>query len=110
MWCSEKSIMLQRRKFVMLFEQNAGNRRELCRRFGLGLRIGNRLLARCRREGAAGLADRSHRRQSGGSRRLDAGGLPRASRLGRAQEPLARLMTLANGVGPSRVAASRACR
>jgi hypothetical protein len=33
---SEKSMMSQRHEFVMLFAQQAVNRRELCRRFGIG--------------------------------------------------------------------------
>ena len=60
---SEKSIMSQRREFVMLFGQDGVNRRELCRRFGISPTIGYRLLARYRQEGEAGLADRSRRPQ-----------------------------------------------
>lgn len=60
---SEKSIMSQRHEFVMLFEQDGVNRRELCRRFGVSPTIGYRLLARWRAEGKAGLADRSRRPQ-----------------------------------------------
>ncbi len=60
---SEKSIMLQRHEFVMLFEQEGVNRRELCRRFGVSPTIGYRLLARWRAEGQAGLANRSRRPQ-----------------------------------------------
>jgi len=60
---SEKSIMSQRVEFVMLFEQEGVNRRELCRRFGISPTIGYRLLARYRQEGKAGLADRSRRPQ-----------------------------------------------
>jgi transposase InsO family protein len=60
---SEKSIMLQRHEFVMLFEQDGANRRQLCRRFGISPTIGYRLLGRFRREGKAGLADRSRRPQ-----------------------------------------------
>ena len=60
---SEKSIMSQRREFVMLFEQDGVNRRELCRRFGVSRTIGYRLLTRYRGEGQAGLADRSRRPQ-----------------------------------------------
>jgi transposase InsO family protein len=56
---SEKSIMSQRHEFVMLFEQDGVNRRELCRRFGVSPTIGYRLLARYREEGKAGLANRS---------------------------------------------------
>jgi transposase InsO family protein len=58
---SEKSIMSQRHEFVMLFEQEGVNRRELCRRFGISPTIGYRLLARYRGSGKAGLADRSRR-------------------------------------------------
>jgi len=55
--------MSQRHEFVMLFEQEGVNRRELCRRFGISPTIGYRLLARYRQEGKAGLADRSRRPQ-----------------------------------------------
>jgi transposase InsO family protein len=57
----EKSIMSQRHEFVMLFEQEGVNRRELCRRFGISPTLGYRLWGRWRQEGAAGLADRSRR-------------------------------------------------
>ena len=60
---SEKSIMLQRHEFVMLFEQEGVNRRELCRRFGVSPTIGYRLLARWRADGKAGLTNRSRRPQ-----------------------------------------------
>jgi transposase InsO family protein len=60
---SEKSIMSQRHEFVMLFEQDGVNRRELCRRFGVSPTIGYRLLARYRQEGKAGLVDRPRRPQ-----------------------------------------------
>ena len=60
---SEKSIMSQRHEFVMLFEQDGVNRRELCRRFGISPTVGYRLWARYRQEGHAGLADRSRRPQ-----------------------------------------------
>ena len=60
---SEKSIMSRRVEFVILFEQEGVNRRELCRRFGISPTIGYRLLARYRQEGKAGLADRSRRPQ-----------------------------------------------
>jgi transposase-like protein len=55
--------MSQRHEFVMLFEQEGVNRRELCRRFGVSPTIGYRLLARWRADGKAGLADRSRRPQ-----------------------------------------------
>lgn len=66
---SEKSIMSQRHEFVMLFEQDGVNRRELCRRFGISPTIGYRLWARYRQEGKAGLADRSRRPQHSPARR-----------------------------------------
>lgn len=59
----EKSIMSQRHEFVMLFEPEGVNRRELCRRFGISPTLGYRLWARWRQEGQAGLADRSRRPQ-----------------------------------------------
>lgn len=55
--------MSQRHEFVMLFEQEGVNRRELCRRFGVSPTIGYRLWARWRAAGQAGLADRSRRPQ-----------------------------------------------
>ncbi len=55
--------MSQRHEFVMLFEQEGVNRRELCRRFGVSPTIGYRLLARWRADGKAGLANRSRRPQ-----------------------------------------------
>jgi transposase InsO family protein len=67
---SEKSVMLQRHEFVMLFEQDGVNRRELCRRFGISPTIGYRLLARYRQEGRSGLADRSRRPQRSPGRTL----------------------------------------
>jgi transposase InsO family protein len=53
--------MEQRREFVMLFEQEGANRRELCRRFGISPMIGYELARRHRLEGEAGLKDRSRR-------------------------------------------------
>jgi transposase InsO family protein len=53
--------MEQRLEFVMLFEQEGMNRRELCRRFDISPTIGYRLVKRYRQEGKAGLADRSRR-------------------------------------------------
>jgi transposase InsO family protein len=58
---SEKSIVDQRREFVMLFEQEGMNRRELCRRFGISPQTGYELARRYQQEGEAGLADRSRR-------------------------------------------------
>jgi len=58
---SEKSIMEQRREFVMLFEQDGVNRRELCRRFGISPETGYALVRRYRQQGEAGLADGSRR-------------------------------------------------
>src|SRR5437764_5110399 len=57
----EKSVMEQRLEFVMLFDQEGTNRRELCRRFGISPTVGYRLAKRYREEGEAGLADRSRR-------------------------------------------------
>jgi transposase InsO family protein len=58
---SEKSVMEQRREFVMLFEQESVNRRALCHRFGISPQTGYALAQRYRQEGEAGLADRSRR-------------------------------------------------
>jgi transposase-like protein len=94
---SEQSIMSQRHEFVMLFEQDGVNRRELCRRFGISPTIGYRLLARWRQEGQAGLAPPTAfaGAQRGGDGSPGAGGTRRASRLGRAQDspPAARSQT-----------------
>lgn len=53
--------MEQRREFVMLFDQDGVNRRELCRRFAITPQTGYKLWHRWREEGEAGLADRSRR-------------------------------------------------
>jgi transposase InsO family protein len=53
--------MEQRREFVMLFEGEGVNRRELCRRFGISPQTGYALAGRYREAGEAGLADRSRR-------------------------------------------------
>src|SRR5579863_5196204 len=53
--------MDRRREFVMLFEQEGANRRELCRRFGVSPSTGYELARRYRAAGEAGLADRSRR-------------------------------------------------
>jgi transposase InsO family protein len=58
---SEKSIMDQRREFLMLFEQDGVNRRELCRGFGISPTTGYELARRYRQGGEAGVADRSRR-------------------------------------------------
>lgn len=55
--------MEQRREFMMLFEQEGVNRRELCRRFAISPTTGYELLRRYRQEGEAGLANRSRRPQ-----------------------------------------------
>ena len=57
----EMSIMEQRGEFVMLFEREGANRRELCRRFGISPQTGYALVHRYRRAGEAGLADRPRR-------------------------------------------------
>ncbi len=53
--------MEQRREFVMLFEQEGVNRRELCRGFGISPQTGYALARRHREEGASGLVGRSRR-------------------------------------------------
>src|SRR6266404_99348 len=55
--------MSQRHEFVMLFEQDGVNRRELCRRLGVSPTIGYWLWGCYQQEGKAGLADRSRRPQ-----------------------------------------------
>lgn len=53
--------MEQRREFMMLFDQEGVNRRELCRRFGISPETGYSIARRYRSWGDAGLADRSRR-------------------------------------------------
>jgi hypothetical protein len=53
--------MSQWHEFVMLFEQEGANRRELSRRFGVSPTIGYRLWACSQTAGKRGLADRSRR-------------------------------------------------
>lgn len=64
--------MEQRREFVMLFEQEGVNRRELCRRFAISPQTGYALARRWRQEGEAGLADRSRRPQRSPGRTAEA--------------------------------------
>ena len=60
----EKRIMDLRQEFVLLASQADANIRELCRRSGISPTTGYRYLERWRREGVAGLADRSRRPQT----------------------------------------------
>lgn len=61
----EVTLMSLRREFVMLARKDDANMAQLCRRFGISRKTGYKWLARYRREGEAGLADRSRRpRQS----------------------------------------------
>ena len=64
--------MSRRVEFMTLFSRDDANRRELCRRFGISPTLGYRLLARYRREGVVGLADRSRRPQRSPERTLEA--------------------------------------
>jgi hypothetical protein len=57
----ELSVMSERRDFVTLFGPEAGQRRALCRRFGISPTTGYKVASRYRAEGEAGLADRSRR-------------------------------------------------
>jgi transposase InsO family protein len=57
----ESSVETLRQEFVMLARQEDANIRELSRRFGIRPQTGYTLLARYRREGEAGLRDRSRR-------------------------------------------------
>ena len=56
-----RSPMSERREFVELAMKPGVNRRELCRRFGIGPTQGYELLNRYRSEGEVGLAERSRR-------------------------------------------------
>ncbi len=64
--------MEQRREFVMLFEQEGVNRRELCRGFGISPQTGYALVRRYRAAGNAGLIDRSRRPKRSPSRTSEA--------------------------------------
>ena len=57
----ESSIMSLRREFVALAGQEGVNARELCRRYGISAKTGEKWLGRARADGEAGLADRSRR-------------------------------------------------
>lgn len=57
----EVSVMEQRREFAVLAVAEGANIRELCRRFGISPTIGYKWIARFRREGLAGLVERSRR-------------------------------------------------
>lgn len=57
----EVSSMSQRRDFIGLALAPGANVSELCRRFGISRKTGNKWLARFRGEGAVGLEDRSRR-------------------------------------------------
>ena len=86
---SEKSIMSQRHEFVMLFEQDGVNRRELCRRFGDGWLPVVGALSPGRQDGLGGslaAAAALAGTQLGGDGGGGAGGARRASGLGRAQD------------------------
>ncbi len=68
----EKSIVSQRREFVMLANVEGANIRELCRRYGIQPRIGYKWRDRYEAEGEAGLADRSRRPHASPGRTLAA--------------------------------------
>lgn len=57
----ERSIVSHREEFCRLALTAGANRRELCRRFGIGPATGYKWLDRFRAEGVAGLSDRSRR-------------------------------------------------
>ena len=60
----EVSVMDQRREFVVFAAAEGANVRELCRRFGVSPTTGYQWLERYRREGLAGLTERSRRPRS----------------------------------------------
>ena len=62
------SAMDRKREFVRLALAEGANRRELCRRFGIGSALGYRMLARYQAQGEAGLEARSRRPLSSPSR------------------------------------------
>lgn len=57
----EVTVVSQRQEFVLLAEQPAANRRELCRRFGISPKTGYKWLGRFASEGPEGLLDQSRR-------------------------------------------------
>lgn len=57
----EKSVMEQRKEFVMLAGQDGANIRELCRRFQVGKTTAYKWLERYKEMGDAGLEDRSRK-------------------------------------------------
>src|SRR6187200_2960006 len=60
----EVSMIEQRREFVVLSSKEGANIRELCRRFGISRTTGYKWIERFRREGLAGLEERSRRPQA----------------------------------------------
>ena len=56
-----RSLMELREEFVHLALSDGANRRQLCRRFGIGAETGHKWLRRYATSGAAGLVDRSRR-------------------------------------------------
>ena len=60
----EVSVMDQKREFVVFAAAEGVNFRELCRRFGVSPTTGYKWLNRHRREGLAGLEERSRRPRS----------------------------------------------
>jgi len=60
----EVSVMDQRREFVVFAAVEGANVRELCRRFGVSPTTGYKWLERHRRQGLAGLTERSRRPRS----------------------------------------------
>lgn len=67
-----RDLMDTKKEFVELALQEGSNRRELCRRFGIGAKAGYALLARYAAEGPAGLIARSRRPQLSPARTLPA--------------------------------------
>src|SRR5438105_12997800 len=57
----EVSIVDQRREFIAFAVKDSANVRELCRRFGISRQTAYKWLERYRREGLAGLNERSRR-------------------------------------------------
>lgn len=67
-----KDLMDTKREFIELALREGANRRELCRRFGIGPKAGYALLARYVAEGQAGLLARSRRPHTSPARTLPA--------------------------------------
>lgn len=58
---NEVSLMSQRKEFVMLFNQPGVNKSQLCRRYGISRKTGQKWVQRFNHQGDEGLADQSRK-------------------------------------------------